>query len=71
MIGEARCRRRQRHRHELADQCRAELAEVRLKVAVEVSRMRLLSWQRGFAVDDEPVRAEQIAEQRGEVSDRR
>ena len=45
-----------RYRDELTDECRAELAEVRLKVVVEVRRVRLLARERGLAVDDEAVR---------------
>ena len=69
LIGESGCRRRQRHRHELADEGRAELAEVALEVAVEMGGMRLLSRQRRLAVEHQPSRAEEVREQRGGVLD--
>ena len=42
-VREPRGRRRKRKRDELADQRRAELAEVRLEITVEVGAVRLLS----------------------------
>ncbi len=71
LIGEPRGWRRQRNRHQLTDQCGAELAEVRLEVAVEMSRVGLFARQGGLAVDDETVWSEQIREQRCQVLDGR
>ena len=42
-------------RHQLADERRAELAEVALEIAIEMGRMRLLARQRRLAVQHQPL----------------
>src|SRR5258706_356368 len=55
LIGEARGRRWEGDGHQLTDEGGAKLAEVRLEVAVEMGRVRLLAGQGGFAVDNQTV----------------
>ncbi len=71
VVGEAGGRGGQRHRNELADHRGAELAEVRLEIVVEVRRVRDVPRQGFFAVDNQAARAEQVAEQRREILNRR
>ena len=71
LVGETRCGSRQRDRDELADDRGRELVEVRLEIAVEMRRVRLLAWQRGLAVHFQSLRTEETREERRQILHRR
>ena len=67
LVGETGCGSRQRDRDELPDDRGGELVEVRLEIAVEMRRVRLLAWQRCLAVHFQSLRTEETCEERRQI----